>query len=133
MAGGVIRMAQIKWKTNESMLIEDKTSKLNELKAACTDAIHKGFTSTLKGYEFGFNEHDQANFTQQLLLIVNGQADNIQWKTKNAGVVNLTVEDFNIIINDSKNHKLAQQQKYWELENQVNNATTKQEVESIIW
>ena len=117
-------------------LEELKQFKLEQLKYFCSAAIYDGFISSINNYEFGFNEVDQANFTQQTLLIVaagGNYTSSIAWKTKNAGVVDLTVTNFNAIVHEAAAHKLAQQNKYWELEQEVRNATTPDEVDAIVW
>lgn len=125
-------MAKIKWKTSDDLLTEKRNLKIEELKKACSEAVYAGFASTI-GHEFGFNEHDQANFTQQMLLILNGNTAPIHWKTKNAGVVTLTLEEFNTVIEDSKNHKITQQQKFWQLEAQAKAAISEAELNLISW
>lgn len=117
-----------------------KKAKIEQLKYLCEQSIYNGFISTVIkddiALEFGFNIHDQNNFTQQTLLIVSANGNYtspINWKTKNVGIVELTVSEFNIIINDATNHKVGQQNKYWQLESQVNNATDITTVDSIIW
>lgn len=115
---------------------ELKQYKILQLKELCSNTIYQGFTSSVNGYIFGFSEHDQANMAQQTLLIVasNGNYTSpIQWKTKNNGVVNLTVDEFNIIINEAASHKLTQQNKYWDLEQQVLLAETLEDVDVIVW
>lgn len=110
----------------------EKQKKINQLKEVCNRAIFEGFTST-NGYTYGFNELDQANFTQQSVLILNGSTGSIKWKTKDAGVVEHTVAGFQAVINDAAAHKLAQQEKYWALETQVLSATTLEEIEAVVW
>lgn len=109
-----------------------KEKKIEELKQACTNAIYEGFTA-INGHTYGFNQHDQMNFTQQMMLISQGSTSDILWKTKDAGVVTHTVEEFMQVVEDVKNHKSTQQQKYWDLEQQVLTATTKEEVLNIKW
>jgi len=109
-----------------------KEKKIEELKQACTNTIYEGFTA-INGHTYGFNRHDQMNFTQEMILISQGSTSDILWKTKDAGVVTHTVEEFMQVVEDVKNHKLTQQQKYWDLEQQVLNATTKEEVMQIKW
>lgn len=116
--------------------LEDiKLYKIEELKQDCTEAIYKGFAAS-NGEDYGFNEHDQANMTQQMILNIQ-DTDNlitkILWKTKSNGVVSHTKSEFASVIQDAKNHKLEQQQKFWNLEEQVIAATTKEEVEAVIW
>lgn len=116
-------------------LNEIKEAKINLLKDECSQAIYDGFISESTGYSFGFNQLDQINFTQQMLLIVSdtNNITTIQWKTKNQGVVELTKEQFIQVVEEAKQHKLNQQQKYWNLEQQVLNATDKDTVKSIVW
>jgi hypothetical protein len=117
-------------------LDELKQLRINLLKEECSQAIYNGFLSESTGYYFGFNQLDQINFTQQMLLIVadtNNEITTIQWKTKNAGVVTLTKEQFLQVAEEAKQHKLTQQQKYWNLEQQILAATTKEEIENITW
>lgn len=112
-----------------------KAAKIAQLKELCSNAIYDGFDSSI-GHSFGFNELDQANFTQQSVLIVlNGltDTDTVQWKTKDAGVVDLTIAQFKTIIGEAKDYKLQQQTKYWGLEAQVNAATTNAEVDAVVW
>lgn len=108
-----------------------RTLRLLKLKEECTQAIYDGFES--QGHTFGFNEHDQSNFTQQLLLIALGDTSPIQWKTQDAGVQEFTTGEFQQIVDDAKAHKIAQQTKYWTLENELEAATTIEEVNSIVW
>jgi hypothetical protein len=121
---------------NESASLEElKQARINFLKDECTQAIYEGFTSSL-GYEFGFNAHDQQNFGQQLLLLMldtNNTITEIQWKTKNQGVVELTKEEFLQIVEEAKQHKLNQQHKYWMKEELVLVSQSKDEVASIVW
>jgi len=115
-------------------IAELKIAKINELKELCTKAIYEGFSSTT-GNEFGFNDLDQANFTQQsILVLINGLADTatLQWKSK-TGVVTLTVAEFKTVITEAKDHKLAQQGKFWQLEGQALAATTKTAIEAVKW
>lgn len=117
-------------------LDELKQFKLEQLKYFCSEALYAGFISSINEYEFGFNELDQANFTQQTLLIVAAGGNYtapIAWKTKNLGVVELTVTDFNTIINEAAAHKLTQQNKYWQLEQEVLQAAAPNEVDAIVW
>lgn len=116
---------------DEAPIEEFKKARIAKLKEECSNEIYEGFTSGEN--EFGFNEQDQVNFTQQLLLIVSGQTSDIQWKTKNAGVQTFTPVEFQEIIADAAAHKLVQQNKYWEKEILILAAETNEEVDSVIW
>lgn len=136
-------MPKITWKTEEevslSKLTEARASKRAELSAACTAAVYAGFESTaVKGKSFGFNEHDQANFTQMLVLIIaaggpSAYTQPIEWKTKQGTVETLTTTQFVQLISEAEAHKKAQQRKFWTLEVQMNAATTVEEIQAVTW
>lgn len=114
--------------------LEDlRVAKLNSLKENCIQAIYNGFHSNSVNHEFGFNDLDQVNFTQQMLMVVAGDTKEIQWKTKDAGVVTLTVEQFKTVVQEAAAHKLVQQQKYWQIEQQVINANSKEQITTLNW
>lgn len=115
----------------ETSLFDLQQAKINELKDACTNAIYDGFVSG--AYSYGFNAHDQVNFTQQLLVIVAGDTSPISWKTKDDGVVDLTAAEFQQVINDAKAHKLLMQEKFWVLELEVLGAESKEAVDAVKW
>lgn len=113
-----------------------KSAKLDALKEQCTQAIHEGFESTTIGKSFGFNEHDQNNFTQQLLLIVAAGGNYtlpIKWKALDGSVNELTSEQFQALIGEATAHKISNQEKFWALEQQLLAATTKEEIIAIEW
>jgi hypothetical protein len=114
-------------------LEEVQSAKIAQLKEQCTQSIYEGFASNSLGHIFGFNELDQANFTQRMLTIVAGAVGPFKWKTKDAGVVELTADEFKTVVNEAEAHKLNQQERYWELETLVLAATTKSDVDAIIW
>ena len=122
--------------SNNISLEDFKTLRINKLKEECSSTIYNGFTSDSTGYTFGFNALDQANITQQaLLILVNGESSvpPIQWKTKDSGVVTLTKQEFLSIIEEAKTHKLTNQSKYWTLEAQILSATDKEAVCAVEW
>jgi len=123
---------------DEISLEELKKFKIEQLKELCTKSIYNGFTSKSTGYEFGFNELDQTNFTQQLLLIVssggpNNYSGQIMWKTKSSSVVSLTALQFVSIVSEAEEHKRNNQLKYWDLESKVLNSGTNEDVTSVNW
>lgn len=119
-------------KDRENITLEElKRLRINKLKDECSEAIYSGFVSG--EYEFGFNVNDQTNFTQQLLLVVSGQAEDIQWKTINHSVIELTVDEFKLVARDAEMHKRNQQSIYWLKEQEVIEATTNAEVKLISW
>lgn len=119
------------------ILLENlKQFKINQLKYLCSSTIYDGFTSPSTNHSFSFDEQAQANFTQQLLLIVSANGnytDKIHWKTKSMEVVELSPAEFVQIVTEAKDFKVAQQGRYWQLEQQVLTATSNEEVELVVW
>lgn len=110
-----------------------KVARISKLKEESTSSIYDGFVSESTGYSFGFNELDQVNFTQRMLTIVAGATGPFKWKTKDAGVVELTKEEFIVVIQEAEAHKLDNQEHYWQLEELILSAETNAQVDSIAW
>lgn len=107
------------------------TARVLKLKEECTAAIYEGF---LSGENFfGYNEQDQANFAKRLATIAVGAEGPFEWKSKNNGVVELTLEEFIQVITDAEAHQLKHQKKYWALEAEILNADTNEAVDAIKW
>lgn len=110
-----------------------RESKLAELSIACQSSIYAGFTAT-NGHSYQFEEKDQGNIGQQLtLLLLDPLIASIQWKTKDAGIVVHTRDEFIALANDANNHKRSNMGKYWTLEAQVNSASTEEEINIFAW
>jgi hypothetical protein len=114
-----------------------KQRKLSELRKACNDAILAGFHSSVSGADilYGFDEQDQNNLTQQMVMIANGLvAEPIYWKGK--GLVDLlpyTIEQFKQLCGDGQTHKLNNMMKYYPLKETVIPAATREELDAIVW
>lgn len=114
-------------------LEEIKKVRVLKLKEECSNSIYNGFISDSTGHVFGFNDLDQANFTQRMLTIVAGSKGPFSWKAKDVGVISLTKEEFMLVIQEAEAHKLRKQERYWALEKKVLLATSNQEVDQILW
>lgn len=114
-------------------LRERKELKILELKEACTAAMYAGFSSSSTEHSFGFNDHDQSNFTQQLARIGAGAKGNVRWKTKDSGPQEFTTEQFLAIITEAAAHKQGKQDLYWDLEELVLAAEKHEEIHAIKW
>lgn len=111
-----------------------KAVKIDFLNNECFKAINAGFTSTTTGHTFRFNEEDQANFNQQsTLFLLKPDLAETQWKTEDVGIVTLTRDQFIEVVFEAGQHKQQQIGKYWTLKAQVEDATTKEEVDAINW
>ncbi|UOE58059.1 hypothetical protein [Cytobacillus oceanisediminis] len=120
-------------KSPEEVLAFRREMKINELKEECNLTILNGFLS-LNGNSYGFNYHDQMNFTQQKLEMDNDSAITmVAWKSLNNGVVYHTREEFYRVMMDAKSHKNTNIAKYWQLEQRVLAAQSPEEIESITW
>jgi hypothetical protein len=129
-------MGKINWNMIDSLQVQ-KDNKLNELNKVCNQSISKGFYSSVLGEEhfYRFNlEEDQINFNQQAtMLLLNASVTSVYWKTEDAGILLHSREQFLQLLDDASNHKQNNIDYYWQLKNQVLNATTIEEVNSIVW
>ena len=120
--------------TAEAILEHYKQERIEEFNQLCEAAIKAGFEHN--GRWYGFDEHDQDNFTQMYLLLISRPEvvqEPIRWKTKNAGVVELTHEEFIEVCLAAENHKRRLIEKYWGLEEQIKTAGTFLELKSMRW
>jgi hypothetical protein len=106
--------------------------KLQQLKEECSRVIYEGFVAP-NTHIYGFNDLDQANFTQQMLLILQGSPGPFNWKTKDAGVVSHTLAEFQEVIGAAAGHKQVQQTHFWELEQALYQTQSKEEIDRIDW
>ena len=111
-----------------------KKSQIEVLNKQCNEEILKGFVSVSTGFTFEFEEHDQANFTQQAIMLLGDTTiESVTWKTFDAGVQTFTREQFFTIIKEGEEHKKTNIEKYWSLKAQVEQATSIEEIEKIKW
>ncbi|MCY8256443.1 DUF4376 domain-containing protein [Bacillus spizizenii] len=112
----------------ELQIVRD--SKIEELKNACNEAILAGFD--YNGNHFQFNETDQANFTQQLtLLLLDSSVTEVTWKTENNGVITIPREEFIETCKAGESHKRNNTGHYWELKDYVNSLTSIEEIQKV--
>lgn len=110
-----------------------RQAKKDQLNHLCNVAILGTFIGH-NSHTYSFDMEAQDNFNQQFTdLLIDTTIATIDWKTKNAGVVTHTRDEFMALRTDIKNHKLSNIQKYWTLEAQVLNALTKDEITAISW
>lgn len=118
-------------------LEEVKQQKIIELNQKCEDAIMAGFYSSVKGepHLYGFDRDDQKNWTDGLMLIDEGIiTDTINAKYKGGRFEPYTIAEYKqLVLMDAAAHKLMQLGKNDTLKISVDNATTKEEVNSIVW
>ena len=119
--------------TAEVILEHYKRKRIDELDHLCEQTIMNGFE--WNGYWFSFDKHDQDNFTQMYLILVDNPdlQGPIRWKTENAGIIELTREEFKEVCLAAERHKRGLIERYWVLKNQVLTAGTFEEVSSVRW
>ncbi|WP_353856789.1 DUF4376 domain-containing protein [Bacillus sp. Bos-x628] len=99
-----------------------RREKVEELNAICNRMILSGFVHD--GNEFQFTEVDQANFNQQLsLLLLDPTIDQILWKTENNGIKQFTREKFIDTCKAGESHKRKYIGRYWNLKAYVESLT----------
>jgi hypothetical protein len=117
--------------------LEDiKKSKLAELQAARDAAIYTSFQSSALGSPktYNYNREAYENFRgEAILLNLDPTIDTVLWATVEDGFVTHTRAQFVQVLKDGAAHEKNVKMKYYQLEAQVNAATTIDEVNAITW
>ncbi len=112
-----------------------KEKKKNGVRKACNAEIISGFTSTaFDGTErlFGFDITDQANWTQNLILIASGIAtETVNVKYKTGELTPISIDKFKLLVQDMISHKEGKITKCDYYENQIDAMNTKEEVDKL--
>jgi hypothetical protein len=126
---------QAAWLDLTTLKIEDvKVEKISTLNEECNKIILAGFTSSAVGvlHQYGFDYEDQSNLMGTLTLFNSNPAlTEIEWKTKDAGLVLHTREQLVQLCTDSFTHKQNNIKKYWIKKQQVLDAISIEEINSI--
>lgn len=123
------------WKeglTADEILAPMKQAKIEELSAQCQNVIMTGFEHN--GDFFQFNDKDQANFNQQLsLMLLDDTIASVLWKTENNGVKNFPRQDFIEVCKAGERHKRNSIGRYWQLKEYVTSHTfgSKEELNAV--
>ncbi|MHC5291083.1 hypothetical protein CHCC14819_0447 [Bacillus licheniformis] len=105
-------------KNHQLVFEEAKERKIAELSEACNAAIVGGFE--FDGNVFQFSERDQANFNQQLtILLLYPEIDSVTWKTENNGVRVFTREQFIETCKAGERHKRTNIGHYWQWQDYI--------------
>lgn len=117
--------------------LEDlKTKKIEQLNYLCNQDILSGFASSALGIEhtYGFSYEDQQNIASMLTLMnADSTITSTYWKTKDAGVLLHTKDEFLVLCKDAQSHKQGKIATYWAKKSQVETLTSKDEIIAIIW
>lgn len=120
--------------SHDENLRDVKDQKIGRLKRDCKNTILSSFVSQTTGHEYDFELKDQINFNMEYcLLLKNPNIPYIAWATNDAGTVTHTKEEFLGVCRDAEFHKRGNIGKYWTLKDQVETATTIEEVEAVVW
>lgn len=126
-------------KDNNKKLVLAKEIKIDELRTKCQETILAGFTHEFNGviYWFSLDYEAQQNFTSTYQLFKDGLVNEIPWTVRIDGVYS------RLILNEQMMNDLAVSILYHKTNNiakfrdillpLVQDATTIQEVESIVW
>ena len=125
------------WKKVKT-LNELKQEKIKELDNNCTQAILGRFSATIDGieYEFSYDEEAQSRFNGIGLLFFANKIQDIEWTAYQNGErvrITLNQTNFDSISLQALQHQNTNIIKYNTLLQQVNEATTKEQVEAIVW
>ncbi|KZE80301.1 hypothetical protein AV654_12365 [Paenibacillus elgii] len=126
----------VEGKPVSELLVLQKASKLAELKRLCTEAIEGTFTSSALGEEhvYSFDTEAQLNFqSTKELMNMHSNFTQTSWKTRDAGVLMHTKEQFTRLWLDGQMHKTNLIEKFRRLETEVEQAISVDAVNSIRW
>ncbi|MFD2671800.1 DUF4376 domain-containing protein [Marinicrinis sediminis] len=111
-----------------------KAKRIAYLSEICEQEICKGFISSVNGHHYKTDRDDQINFIgQKDVLSDNPQIESLFWKTQDAGYVEITRAEFFTIYQEGFMHKDRLIRKFGTLRNSVNLASSKAEIESVVW
>jgi hypothetical protein len=117
-------------------LADAQAAKIGELDAKCNETILAGFTSSALGsaHDYDFDYEAQQNLSGMLSLFnADATIADVTWKTKDAGPLTHTKEQFLQLYKDGFAHKNGHIAHYWTLKAQVQAATTVSAVQEIVW
>lgn len=108
----------VEGKSFEEILAPIRENKATELSAECESVIKYGFYH--EGDFFAFYDKDQANFNQQLsLMLIDGTITSVLWKTENNGIKSFNREQFIAICKAGEQHKRQHIGRFWQIKEYV--------------
>lgn len=117
--------------TEDVILQHHKNLKNDLLSEACEEEIIKGFTAS-NGHVYRTNRDDQVNMIgQKDILDDTDSAEPIKWRTEDAGWIDHTKDEWLQIYKEAFDFRKSTLLKYASLKDQVNNATTHDEIVKI--
>ncbi|BAU28945.1 hypothetical protein DFP93_103208 [Aneurinibacillus soli] len=110
--------------------------KNDEMSALCEQKILENFYSSCTGtnHEYGYSAYDQLNYNKYASdFALDPTVSEVPIKTKDAGPILHSREAFLLFMKDAKSHELSAFARFWEIEKQIANATTEEELNTITW
>jgi hypothetical protein len=122
-----------KWEVHDVLTLDEfRQQRIDMFNTMCNKEILGGFMS--QGYQFIFDYEAQDNFSQEILsLLLDPSITEVEWKTEDQGVVTLTKEQFLLVVQDAKTHKLTTLRRYWDVKDRILNAGSVPEVLEQNW
>jgi hypothetical protein len=128
---------QLIWDTiNNGTLDDAKKQKLAQLAYFRDQEIYSTFQSSALGTTktYNYNREAYENFRgEAILLNLDPTISSVNWATVEDGFVTHTRDQFIQVIKDGASHEKNAKMKYYQLEAQVNAATTIDQVNAIVW
>jgi hypothetical protein len=128
---------QLIWDTiNNGTLDDAKKQKLAQLAYFRDQEIYTSFQSSALGTTktYSYSREAYENFRgKAIMLNLNPNISSVIWATIEDGFIEHTRDQFITVINDGAAHEETLKMKYYNLEAQVNAATTVDEVNAIVW
>ncbi len=119
-------------KTQKEKLTILKQIKIKELKHRFLETLKKGYVTSVSENRFYSEERDISKLKNAYDLAIAAGVDIMKVKTLD-GRIELSVDNIKQVLLELGEHYQSQLQKLWDLEEQVNQAQTEEEVEAIKW
>lgn len=108
-----------------------KTAKLQELKIAFQNTRKTARCMCALGFEIDANEEANMNITGLLSVIKEGEK--VMFRAYDNSFHEVSKEDLEIMRNNIIGNSIFLYEMKWSLEERINNATTKEELDAIVW
>lgn len=117
----------------DDYLEEFKSQYKNEVNMNVGIACLKGFTSATTGWSYETESHDQKNFDRRLAMVraFPNKYPTVGWKCADGVVRDHTPEEFESVVSELDDFITSKVNKGWEIKNQIKNAQTVNDLETI--
>lgn len=121
--------------TTAQLLANAQADKMTELKDKCRKTVMGTFTSSALGvaHTYDFDYEAQLNLSAEYADVNADATVTVKWKTVDAGDIIHNATQIKQLFKDGKAWKQSNVDKYRNLRDQVNAATTVAQVQAIVW